>query len=602
MNTISNNKKYTGIFLFTIICFTLTLSFLIYLNQNYNELFGDCDAIDGTIDINNTLLRKDGYTYIDGEWNFYANKLIISDNYNGKPDGTSSIPDTNSKSISNLKCASYSLKIINIIPRHKYYINLLGQPGDYNVFVDGQTILCNKHHPGIHTLVFIPKSSTIDIVIEINNFSQNKVNITPMILSYETYSALQQSDMIIYTFLYVAFLFFIIAYIIMLFFVNKAGNVIVITMFTFTSSLYMFLDMLLNLSTSFATYCYLHFPVLNNIKLTIYSLFTLATLYCCCYYYNNHKIKKRDKLIISIIILGWIICLTNNIYTPYIIFCYIILFYSIIKCVVAIYKNIPGANQYSYSILCAIFGILFYSIKPSTKTIVDTTGLLPVCLIASIIFILIRFTRINNDIYTKKLIENYKETELKNTHLSLQISRVKPHFIYNTLGTIQYLCKHDSTLAEEVLISFAKYLRHNLDIDDTNVLVHFTEELEHIKNYLTIINHRYQGKINVIYNLTEKNFFVPTLSIATVIENAVNHGASKLEKGGNIILSTYKKNKNYVINVSNDGIPYNGQPMGVGLTSCIERIKSLQNGTFSIAPRSTNGTIVTIKIPMEENQ
>jgi LytS/YehU family sensor histidine kinase len=93
---------------------------------------------------------------------------------------------------------------------------------------------------------------------------------------------------------------------------------------------------------------------------------------------------------------------------------------------------------------------------------------------------------------------------------------------------------------------------------------------------------------------------VPTLSIATVIENAVNHGASKLEKGGNIILSTYKNNKNYIINISNDGEPYAGQPMGVGLTSCIERIKTLQNGTFTITPRSTNGTIVIIEIPMEE--
>ena len=600
MNTISNNKKYTGIFLFTLICFTLVLSFILYLNKNYNDFFGDCDAIDGIIDINDTLLIKDGYTYIDGEWNFYANKLIVSENYNGNPDGTVFIPNTNNKLPSNLKCASYSLKIKNIVPGHKYYLDLSDQPGEYNIFVDGQAILCNKHHPGIHTTIFIPKTSSINIVIEMYNFSNNKLYVSPMLLSYEAYSALQKSDIIIYTFLYVTFIFFLAAYVIMLFFVNKAENIVVITIFTFTSSLYVFLDVFLKLSTPFATYCYLHFPVLNNIKLTLYALFTIATLYCCCYYYNNNKIKKWEKIMLGAIILGYIVSLINNIYTPYIIFCCIILFYCIGKCVIAVYKNIPAANQYSYAILCVIFGILFYSIKASTKIIVNTTIFLPICLIAAITFILIRFTRINNDLYTKKLIENYKETERENAILSLQISRVKPHFIYNTLGTIQYLCKHDSELAEEVLISFAKYLRHNIDIADSNILVHFTEELEHIKNYLTIINYRYQGKINVIYNLAEKNFFVPTLSIATVIENAVNHGASKLEKGGNIILSTYKNNKNYIINISNDGEPYAGQPMGVGLTSCIERIKTLQNGTFTITPRSTNGTIVIIEIPMEE--
>ena len=602
MNNISNNKKFTTIFIFTIICLTLAFLFLMYFNNNYSELFGDSDAVNGYLDTKNTTLSKDGYSYIDGEWNFYANKLLISENYKGKADGTTLIPSK--KSIpqpSNLNCASYSLNVSNLTPGLEYYLNLSGQPGDYNIFVDGESVLCGKHHPGVHTSGFIPENPTINIVIEVYNFSYNGIYTCPMLSLYESYNTLQNSRIIIDAFLYGAFLFFLVVYVIVVFLMKRPEETKIITFFILISSLYLILDIFLRLNVEFATYSYSHPTLFNNIKVTIYGIFTFITLYVCCHYFNNKKVKKAEKIILGSVITGWIISLVSNLNNIYIVLCYLVLFYCILKCIKAIYKNVLGANQYSYAILCVIFGILFNSIKTSTKFIVDTAVLFPICLIAAVCFILIRFTRINNDIYTKKLIEKYKEAERENALLSLQVSRVKPHFIYNTLGTIQYLCRHDSKVAEEVLISFAKYLRHNIDIEDSNTLVHFTEELEHIGNYITIINHRYQGKINVIYNLGEKDFFIPPLSIATVVENAVKHGASKLEDGGEIIISTYKKNGNYVIHISNDGIPYNGQPMGVGLTSCIERIKNLQNGIFSINPRSTNGTVVIIEIPMEEN-
>ena len=84
----------------------------------------------------------------------------------------------------------------------------------------------------------------------------------------------------------------------------------------------------------------------------------------------------------------------------------------------------------------------------------------------------------------KNLVEN--ERELMQSQMSLAISQIQPHFLYNTLSTIAELCRKDSAMAEEVTNRFALYLRGNLEHMGDSFPVDFSKELKHVQTYLWI--------------------------------------------------------------------------------------------------------------------
>lgn len=79
-----------------------------------------------------------------------------------------------------------------------------------------------------------------------------------------------------------------------------------------------------------------------------------------------------------------------------------------------------------------------------------------------------------------------KEKEAADLRVSIMISQITPHFIYNTLTSIQQMCESDPGQAEETVEEFAEYLRGNLDSLSIKGPVPFERELNHVKCYLAI--------------------------------------------------------------------------------------------------------------------
>ncbi|MDD6207566.1 MAG: histidine kinase [Clostridiales bacterium] len=200
-----------------------------------------------------------------------------------------------------------------------------------------------------------------------------------------------------------------------------------------------------------------------------------------------------------------------------------------------------------------------------------------------------------------------RERELYDLKIDVLLSQIKPHFIYNALTAIKYLCKTDPKAAEETLDEFAAYLRGNIDSLTLRESISFRQELKHVKNYLAIEKKRFGEKLNVIYDIRSEDFRVPALSLQPIVENAVKHGITKRMEGGTIRISTCKEQGFHIIKVEDDGIGFDcGKMMEqdvkkqVGIRNARSRLENMCGGRLNIFSVLGKGTVVEIQIPVKE--
>ena len=149
-----------------------------------------------------------------------------------------------------------------------------------------------------------------------------------------------------------------------------------------------------------------------------------------------------------------------------------------------------------------------------------TLFLLPVCIIT---FGFLIFTA--SKLYQKQLLTHTQnlltlEKEASRIQTAMLSSQIQPHFLYNTLTTIQEMCYTDPEQAADLIVHFSRYLRTNIDFMDYTDLIPFEKELEHIENYLYIQNTRFGNALVFEKDITVTEFQIPPLSVQPLIENA----------------------------------------------------------------------------------
>lgn len=202
----------------------------------------------------------------------------------------------------------------------------------------------------------------------------------------------------------------------------------------------------------------------------------------------------------------------------------------------------------------------------------------------------------------------YKETEAAQLRISLMLSQIAPHFIYNTLTTIQGLCVKDPQLAKETVGEFATYLRGNLNSLSEKGTVSFEQELEHVQCYCAIEKKRFGDRVHVEYDIKTKEFMLPPLTLQPLVENAIKHGICKKEDGGTVWISTEETGDTIYLTVRDDGVGFdpkenkNDEENHVGLTNVTSRLKSMCGGRLEIISRKGRGTSVVIALPRNGRQ
>jgi hypothetical protein len=206
----------------------------------------------------------------------------------------------------------------------------------------------------------------------------------------------------------------------------------------------------------------------------------------------------------------------------------------------------------------------------------------------------------SKELETEKLLLN---TQLAESRVSTMMSQIRPHFIYNTLGSIEQLCEIDPAKAGELVHNFAKYLRGNFGELDNPKPILMSQEMEHVHHYITIENVRFPD-MTFTFEMNSNDFHIPALTIQPIVENAIKHGLMKLQKGGTIRVVAYETETHYCVLVEDDGVGFDTSVLlderkHVGIRNIRGRLKAMVNGTLEIESTIGVGTKVLIKIPKE---
>lgn len=199
---------------------------------------------------------------------------------------------------------------------------------------------------------------------------------------------------------------------------------------------------------------------------------------------------------------------------------------------------------------------------------------------------------------------NALEKELTESRIAIMLSQIQPHFLYNALNTIHYLCRTQPQKAVQVIENFAAYLRGNMDSLTRETLIPFEQELIHLKNYLSIEQLRFPD-VEIIYCLQVTEFRLPALSLQPLVENAIRYGVTQREEGGVVTISTWEEQAFWFLQVEDNGVgfdpslPKEDGRSHIGITNVRKRLDALCGGTLSITSRPNEGTRVTISIPKE---
>ena len=193
--------------------------------------------------------------------------------------------------------------------------------------------------------------------------------------------------------------------------------------------------------------------------------------------------------------------------------------------------------------------------------------------------------------------------QLTESRMSTMMSQIRPHFIYNTLGSIEQLCNIDPRKAGELVHNFAKYLRGNFGELDNPKPILMSQEMEHVRHYISIENVRFPD-MTFSFEMNSDDFHIPALTIQPIVENAIKHGLMKLSKGGTIRVVSYETESHYCVSVEDDGVGFDTDVLlderkHVGIRNIRGRLKAMVNGTLEIESRDGVGTTVLIKIPKE---
>ncbi|MFJ2044923.1 histidine kinase [Paenibacillus taichungensis] len=202
--------------------------------------------------------------------------------------------------------------------------------------------------------------------------------------------------------------------------------------------------------------------------------------------------------------------------------------------------------------------------------------------------------------------------EAANNEMAFLRSQIKPHFLYNALGTIMSLCFTDGPRAGELLGSFSRYLRILFHLDNSEELIPLSKEMELIQAYVEIEQERFGSRLQVELDVDRSLYSckVMPLLIEPLVENAIRHGVSKKIDGGTVRLYIQKYENRVQVVVEDDGVGMSPEQaasildrshteQGIGLQNVQRRLKHLNGQAPVIQSEQGHGTKITFEFPYQ---
>jgi signal transduction histidine kinase len=195
--------------------------------------------------------------------------------------------------------------------------------------------------------------------------------------------------------------------------------------------------------------------------------------------------------------------------------------------------------------------------------------------------------------------------QLAEAQLKMMQAQVEPHFLFNTLASVDYLIETDPARASTMQKNLIQYLRAALpQMREGSTTL--GKELALVRSYLEILKVRMEDRlqfaITVPQGLMSAQF--PPMVLQSLVENAIKHALEPKPEGGSITVTADIANGGLRVTVADTGLGFGaaGKPgTGVGLNNVRERLAALYGGRakFAIEANSPTGTIAKIEVPYE---
>ena len=210
--------------------------------------------------------------------------------------------------------------------------------------------------------------------------------------------------------------------------------------------------------------------------------------------------------------------------------------------------------------------------------------------------------------------ENYsKQLIIKETEYRALQAQINPHFLYNTLDSINWLAKINK---QEDISRIAESLGNMMRtiISKKDPLIPIQEELNIVHHYMVIQKYRYKERL--IFNMEKpevlNDYRIPKLTIQPIVENAIQHSLEEIIEECVIQVSLKVSDEHLHISISDNGVGMSQETIdaiyagnvkpkrsGIGLSNIMERIRLMFGDRYGIEIQSEidEGTIVTITLP-----
>ena len=214
----------------------------------------------------------------------------------------------------------------------------------------------------------------------------------------------------------------------------------------------------------------------------------------------------------------------------------------------------------------------------------------------------------------QELMEQVRQEEitLRKTELNALQAQINPHFLYNTLDSIAWMCEEDRTKeAVEMVNALARLFR--ISTSRGHELITLEKEVEHAKSYLKIQNYRYKNQFAYEFDVEESclSYLCNKITLQPIIENAIYHGIDRMVDEGYIKICIREEEMAIRMTVTDNGVGMSeeqcqeilhreaGDRTGIGIKNVNDRIRIYFGEEYGlhITSELDEGTCVEIRIP-----
>jgi signal transduction histidine kinase len=198
------------------------------------------------------------------------------------------------------------------------------------------------------------------------------------------------------------------------------------------------------------------------------------------------------------------------------------------------------------------------------------------------------------------------EKQMLSAQLRTMQAQVEPHFLFNTLATVQHLVEVDPKRASRMLASLIAYLRAALpQMREAETTI--GREFALARAYLEVMQVRMGARLTFDIELPAMLAArpMPPMMLISLVENAIKHGLEPMEAGGNIRISARADGGQLRIEVANDGADLDPRARGgTGLSNIRERLRALfgDAARLTIEERKPRGVVARIEFPSQAEE